>query len=171
MPSHPHRYNYIGDAHCSYIIHFIFDEGLPYVNTSEVYGYLYETIRNIAKASEENSQLVPKHRAGVRYSILQDEHIQWLLGRLDAYPNITVESLHCQPNEVFQFPHHVSISCDSKAIQRQARFTLKLMQYELDNYNNEEHLRKHKQWCQKFWSSVVVWLMLYMWMRLILIYI
>ena len=37
---------------------------------------------------------MPKHRGGVCYPILQDDHIQWLVKRLDANPNITVESLH-----------------------------------------------------------------------------
>ena len=87
-----------------------------YVDTSERYGYPYETIRSIAKAFEENDQLVPKHRGGVCYPILQDEHIQWSVERLHADPNITIESLHRQLNEVFQSPCLVSISCISKFI-------------------------------------------------------
>ena len=54
---------------------FYFNEGLSCVDTSERYGYPYETIKSIAKAFEENGQLVPKHKGGVRYPILQDEHI------------------------------------------------------------------------------------------------
>ena len=110
--------------------HESFNEGLSYVNTAECYDYPYETIRSITRAFKEFGQLVPKYRGGVHYPILQDEHIQLLVERLDANPNITIEYLHCKLNEAFQFPHHVSISCDSKAIQRQPRFTLKLMQYE-----------------------------------------
>ncbi len=94
MPSHAHRYNHIDDALRSWIIHSIFNEGLPYVDTCELYGYPYETIRSIAQAFEENSQLLPKDRGGVHYPILQDEHIQWLVERLEVDPNITVESIH-----------------------------------------------------------------------------
>ena len=92
---------------------------------------------------------MPKRRGGVCYLILEDEHIQWLVEMLDADPNITVESLHCQLNEAFQFSHHVSISFDSKAIQRQARFTLKLIWYEPVEYDNEGHLRERIEWCKK----------------------
>jgi len=48
---------------------------------------------------EDNGQMVSKRRGGIRYPILQDEHIQWLVQRLDADPDITVESLHHQLNE------------------------------------------------------------------------
>ena len=58
----------------------------------------YETIKIIArsfwKEKKSKGQLMPKHRGGVCYPILQDDHIQWLVKRLDANPNITVESLH-----------------------------------------------------------------------------
>ena len=68
------------------------------------------------------------------------EHIQWLVERFDANPNITVESLHRQLNEVFQFSRLVSINCDTKAIWSQVGFALKLMRYVLDDYNNENIL-------------------------------
>ena len=64
-------------------------------------------------------------------------------------PDITIGSLHRQVKEVFQFPCLVSISCASKAISIQVGFTLKLVGYELDDYNNDEHLREHIEWCQK----------------------
>ena len=65
-------------------------------------------IKSIAKAFEENGQLVSKHRGSVRYPTLQDEYIQWLVERLDADLNIARESLHdCELSEVFQFPCHV----------------------------------------------------------------
>ena len=66
--------------------------------------------------------------------------------------------LHCLVNEVFQFPHPVSIICFLKAIQNQVGFTLKLINYEPNVYNNEEHLRECIQWCQKFlelWGIMV----------------
>ena len=126
---------------CSWIIHF-FNKGLSYAYTSERYVCPYETIINIAIAFEENGQLVSKHRSGVHYPILQDVHIQWLVERLNTDPNIIVESFHHQLNEVFQFPYLVSITCDLKAIQNQVEFTLKLMRYELNDNNNDEHLRE-----------------------------
>ena len=85
--------------------------------------YPYEFIKSLAKAFEENGQLVPKHRGDVRYPIVQDEHIQWLIKRLDAKLNITVKSLYHQLNEVFQFPCHVSINYFSKAIWSQVGLT------------------------------------------------
>jgi hypothetical protein len=97
------------------------------------------TIKSITKTSEENDQLMPKHISSVRYPILQDEHIQWLAGRPHVYAYITVESLHHELNEVFQFPHPVSINCVSKAIWSQIGFNLKLMCYEPNDFNNEEH--------------------------------
>jgi hypothetical protein len=45
----------------------IFNEGLSYVDIIKRYNYSYETNNIIAIASEENGQLVPKHR-GVRYN-------------------------------------------------------------------------------------------------------
>ena len=68
-----------------------------------------QKLYDIARAFEENGQLVPKHRCGVHYPILQYEHIQWLVERLSANIDITVECLHHQLNEAFQFLHHVSI--------------------------------------------------------------
>ena len=68
MPSHLRRYNCIDVALRSQIICSIFNEGLSYVDTSEHYGYPYKTIKNIAKAFEENGQLVPKHRGGFCYT-------------------------------------------------------------------------------------------------------
>lgn len=50
---------------------------------------------------EENDQLVPQHIGSVRYPILQDEHIQCLVGRPHVDPHVTVESLHHELNEVF----------------------------------------------------------------------
>ena len=44
---------------------------------------------------------MPKHKGNVHYSILKDEHIQWLVQRLHVDPNIIVETLHCQLNEAF----------------------------------------------------------------------
>ena len=76
-------------------MHFVFTKGLLYADTSGHYGYLYETIMSIARAFEENSQVVPKHEGGVRYPILRDEHIQWLIKRLHVNLDITIESLHC----------------------------------------------------------------------------
>lgn len=79
-------------------MHIIFfDAGLFYDDTSERYGYPYETIRNITKVLKDNG-------GGVWYPILQDEHIQWLEERLHVDPNITAESPHCQLNKVFHFP-------------------------------------------------------------------
>jgi hypothetical protein len=54
----PHRYNYIDDALKLTNHTFYFNEGLSYVDTSERYGYSYETIVSIAKDFEENAQLV-----------------------------------------------------------------------------------------------------------------
>jgi hypothetical protein len=71
---------------------------------------------SVAIAFGKNGQLVSKHKGGVRYPILKDEHIQWLVQRLHVDPNIIVESLHCQLNEAFQFPCPIFISCVSKAI-------------------------------------------------------
>ena len=116
MSSRPHRYNRIDDALHLRSIHFIFNDGLSYVDTSKHYSYPYETIRSIARAFEDNGQLVSKHRGGVRYPILQVEHIQGLVERLEANTNMTIESLHRQLNEVFQIPRPISINCVSKAI-------------------------------------------------------
>ena len=60
-----------------------------------VMGCLYETIKSIAIYLEENSQLMPNREGNVPYPSSQDEHIQWLVERLDANPNIVVEFLHC----------------------------------------------------------------------------
>ena len=135
----------------SWIIHPNFKEGLSYAYTSERYAYVYETIINIAITFEENGQWVSKYRSSVHSPILQDEHIQWLVERLDAnLVDITVESFHHQLNEAFQFPHLVSIIFVSKAIKKQAKFTLKLMRYKLNNYKNEEYVRGCIERCQKF---------------------
>ena len=91
-----------------------------------------------------------RHRGGVCYLILQDEHIQWLVERLHVDPNITIESLLCQLNEVFQLCCHVFITCISKAVQSQVGCSLKLLRYEPNDYNNEERLREHIEWCWKF---------------------
>jgi hypothetical protein len=48
MPNHMRTYNCIDDALRSQIIHFIFNEGLSYPNTSERYSY--ETTKSITKA-------------------------------------------------------------------------------------------------------------------------
>jgi hypothetical protein len=80
------------------------NEGLSYVDTSECYGHPCLAIQNIASAFEENGQSIPKHRGNVCCPILQDERTQWLAKRLHANPNITIESLHCQLNEVFLIP-------------------------------------------------------------------
>ena len=92
---------------------------------------------------------MPKPKGNVCYPNLQNVNIQWL-ERLHVDPDIIVESLHCQLNEAFQFPPPLSINCVPKANLSQDRFTLKLMRYEPNDYNNEEHLREHKEWCQKF---------------------
>ena len=62
------------------------------------------------------------------------------------------ESLHHRLNKVSQFPRRVFISCVSKAVWSQAGFTLKLMHYEPNDYNNDEQerLREHIECCQKF---------------------
>ena len=57
IPSHLCRYDCVDDALQSQIIHFVFNEGLSYVDTSECYNYPYETIRSIIKNFEENDQL------------------------------------------------------------------------------------------------------------------
>jgi hypothetical protein len=142
MSSHPYRYNRIYDAR---IIHSIFHEGLSYANTSECYGYPYETIKSIAKVFEEKYQSVPKPKGDVCYPILQDVNIQWLVERLHVDPHITVESLHRWLNEVFQFPRAISIYCVSTASPSQNRLLLKFMRYESNYYNSEEHLREHKK--------------------------
>ena len=51
------------------------------------YGYPYKIIRSIARAFEELGQLVSKHGGVVHCPILQDEHIQWLVERLDVDPH------------------------------------------------------------------------------------
>ena len=81
---------------------------------------------------------MPKQKDNACSPILQDEHIWWLIDRLHVDPYITVESLHRELSEFFQFPCHVSISCVSKAVGSPVGFTLKLMQYEPYDYNNEE---------------------------------
>ena len=43
-------------------------------------------------AFEENGQLVPKHKDDVCYTYSKDEHIQWLVERLDVDLDIIVES-------------------------------------------------------------------------------
>ena len=95
MPSRSRRYNNIHDALRSRIINFISNKGLTCANTSEHYGYPYETIKSIARAFKEIGQLVLNHRGSIRYPILQDEHIQWLVERFDVDPNITMEFIHC----------------------------------------------------------------------------
>jgi hypothetical protein len=79
------------------------EEGLSYANTSEYSGYLYKTIKCIVKVLKENVQFVPNHRGNVCYLILQDEHIHWWVEWLVVDPNVTVESLHRQLNDIFQF--------------------------------------------------------------------
>ena len=92
---------------------------------------------------------MPKYKGKVCYPILLDEHIQWLVKRLHVDRDIIIESPHRQLNEAIQFPHHVSISFVSKAIQNQVGFTLMLMHYEPNDYTNEERLRKCIEWFQK----------------------
>jgi len=48
----------------------MFNEGLFYPNSSEHCGYPYETVITIAKAFEENGQLMPKQCGGVHYLAL-----------------------------------------------------------------------------------------------------
>ena len=48
-----------------------------YANTSEGYGYPYETTKSNAIAFEENGQLVPEPKGSVHYPMLQDVQIQW----------------------------------------------------------------------------------------------
>lgn len=93
---------------------------------------------------------MPKSKGGVCYPVLQDEHIQWLMEKLDANPDMIVESLHHQLNEAFQFPCPTSTSCLSKAIRNQARYIPKLMRNEPKNYNKEERLSERVKRCQKF---------------------
>lgn len=54
MPMHLHIYSHIDDAHSMFI------EGLYYPHKSENYIYPYEIVITIAKAYEENGQLIPK---------------------------------------------------------------------------------------------------------------
>ena len=61
-----------------------------------------------------------------------------------------VKSFHRQLNEAFQFSRLVFINCVSKVLRSQARCTLKLTWYEPNDYNNEELLGEHIEWCQKF---------------------
>ena len=110
MPNRRRTYNCKDDALCSRIIHSILNKGLSYVDISERYGYPYQTIKSTNKGFEENNQLLSKHRGDAHRPILQDEHTQLLVKRLHIDPDIAVESLHRQVNEVFQFPHLVSIS-------------------------------------------------------------
>ena len=83
------------------------------IQVDVIYVIAYETIKSIAnRAFEESGQtLVPKSKGGICYPVLQDEHIQWLLEKLDGNPDITLESLHHQLNEAFQFPRPVSSVC------------------------------------------------------------
>ena len=81
-----------------------------------------------------------KPKGGVRYPILQDVHIQWLVEKLHVDVDVIVESNHRQLNEVSQFASLVFIGCVSKTIRSQARFTLKLMRYEPNDHNIEASL-------------------------------
>ena len=87
----------IDDALHLQVTRFIINTGLSYVDTSGCYNHPYKFIRSLAKAFEENGQLMPNHKGGVCYPVLQF-------------------SLHHQLNEVFQLPHLVCIGCASKAI-------------------------------------------------------
>ena len=53
----------------------MFNDDLSYPNTSDHYGYPYKIVITIAKAFEENGQLIPKQSGGVHYLAFQDEHI------------------------------------------------------------------------------------------------
>jgi len=86
----PHKYNHIDEAFYLQFIHSILNENLSYDDISRYYGYPYKTIKSIARGFEENTDLVPKRRGGIRYPILQDEHIQWFIQRLNAHPDIIV---------------------------------------------------------------------------------
>ena len=92
----------------------------------------------------------------VNWSILQDEHIQWLVERLHVNPNITVKSLHGQLNEVFQFPHTYPVVMFQKPFEVKSDATLKLMCYEPDDYNNEEHLRECLSGVKSFMISKII---------------
>ena len=46
-------------------------------------------------------------------------------------------------------PMLVTFICVSKFIWSQVRFILKLMRYELDDYNDGERLRERLEWCQE----------------------
>ena len=117
--------------------------------TCEHYSCPYETIRNIARAFEENGQLLPKHIGGVCYQVLQHEHIQWLVKRLDANKDVIIETDPSSAKWFFNsHAMYLSFVC-SKAIQSQVGLTLKLMHYQVDDNNNDKHLREHIEWCPK----------------------
>lgn len=60
---------------------------------------------------------------------------QRLVERTHVDPDIAVESLHRQLNEVLQSPRPLSISCVSKTIQSRRGFALELMHYEPYDYD------------------------------------
>ena len=63
------------------------------LSESKHFGYHFEIIMITTRAFEENGQLVPNSKG--HYPILQNEHIQWSIERLNANPDITIEPLHC----------------------------------------------------------------------------
>jgi hypothetical protein len=80
----------------SIIVHYIFNEGLSYVDMNKCYVIviLLKIIRSIAIAFKESGQLVLKLRSGVWYPIIQNEHIQQLMEYFKAHSNTTLESFH-----------------------------------------------------------------------------
>ena len=71
MHSRPCRYNHIDDALCSRTKHFIFNEGLSYVDTNERYNYPYKTIKHNIIQIHNNVMWDWHHFAG--YSHIQFE--------------------------------------------------------------------------------------------------
>jgi transposase len=91
-----------------------------------------------------------KERGGNRRRVLEQEHVEWLESKVVDYPDITVNDLHRQLNQHFDFQPHVSLSSVLRAIREGAGFTLKLPRQEPADYNSPERIQHRQAWTQEF---------------------
>lgn len=115
------------------IICLIFYEGYNITDTSTHYGFLYKIVCSIAKAFIKDGCLLAKLKRKNHFAIFGVEYILWLREHLDNDMHDTIEDLHQSLNQVFTFPHLISINTISWAIRNQVRYILKLMYYKLDD--------------------------------------
>ncbi|KAF9898002.1 hypothetical protein BX616_004639 [Lobosporangium transversale] len=122
----PRTYNKIDAVQRQKIIESVYNEHLTFAETARRYGFPQSTIRSIARKFEKDGLFDNKPRGGNRLPVLNDKHISWIKEQLDAHPDKPIRELHQELNRYFQNNPPVSISCVSRAVRKQAKYTLKL---------------------------------------------